>query len=208
MPLQAFIVNRKLMPAPGGPKSWADLGKPEFKGQIIMANPALSGSAYAQLAQMLQLHGWDVVEKVVDNTTFVTSSKLVYQNVAKGENAVGITGDYNIVGMQKKGYPVECVYPSEGTGLRFDANGLIKGGPNPENGKLFLDFANSHEAHEIMVSLRDRLGRARCARTCRRRRGRSRRRKFRPSPTTPRRPPPTAMRIWPSSKKSSVPNRV
>lgn len=155
MPLQAFIVNTKLLPD-GGPKSWADLGKPEFKGKIIMANPALSGSAYAQLAQMLQLHNWDLVSKVVDNTTFVTSSKLVYQNVAKGENAVGITGDYNIVGMQNKGYPVVCVYPSEGTGLRFDANGLIKGGPNPANGKIFLDFANSREAHEIMVQLRDR----------------------------------------------------
>lgn len=151
MPLQAFIVNRKMIPAPGGPKSWADLGKPEFKGKIIMANPALSGSAYAQLAQMLQLHGWDVIEKVIENTVFVTSSKLVYQNVAKGENAIGITGDYNVVAMQEKGYPVECVYPSEGTGLRFDANALIKGGPNPANGKLFIDFANSREAHEIMV---------------------------------------------------------
>ena len=156
MPLQAFIVNRKLMPGNTGPKSWADLGKPEFNGKIIMANPALSGSAYAQLAQMLQLHGWALVKKVVKNTTFVTSSKLVYQNVAKGEIAVGITGDYNVIKMRDKGYSVDAVYPGEGTGLRFDANGLIKGGPNPGNGKVFLDFANSREAHEIMVSLRNR----------------------------------------------------
>ena len=156
MPLQAFIVNRKLMPGQTGPKSWADLGKPEFNGKIIMANPALSGSAYAQLAQMLQLHGWDLVTKVVKNTTFVTSSKLVYQNVAKGEIAVGITGDYNVIKMRDKGYSVDAVYPSEGTGLRFDANGLIKGGPNSENGKIFIDFANSRETHEIMVGLRNR----------------------------------------------------
>lgn len=156
MPLQAFIVNRKLMPEPGGPKSWADLGKPEFKGKIIMANPALSGSAYAQLAQMLQLHGWDVIDKVIENTVFVTSSKLVYQNVAKGENAIGITGDYNVVKLRATGYPVDCVYPSEGTGLRFDANGLIKGGPDAENGKRFVDFLNSREAHEIMVKSESR----------------------------------------------------
>ena len=156
MPLQAFIVNTKLLPGQSGPKSWADLGKPEFKGKIIMANPALSGSAYAQLAQMLQLYDWNLVEKVVQNTTFVTSSKLVYQNVAKGEVAVGITGDYNIIKMRDDGYKVDCVYPSEGTGLRFDATGIIKGGPNLKNAKIFVDFANSREAHEIMVNLRNR----------------------------------------------------
>jgi len=93
---------------------------------------------------------------VIDNTTFVTSSKLVYQNVGKGEIAVGITGDYNVIKMRDKGYPVTAVYPSEGTGLRFDANGLIAGGPNPEAAKVFVDFANSNEAHEIMVTMRKR----------------------------------------------------
>lgn len=156
MPLQAFIVNKKLLPEQSAPQSWADLGKPEFKGKIIMANPALSGSAYAQLAQMLQLYDWDLIKKLVQNTTFVTSSKLVYQNVAKGENAIGITGDYNVIKMRDKGYNVDCIYPKEGTALRFDANGLIKNGPNPENGKLFLDFLNSSVAHEIMVNLRNR----------------------------------------------------
>ncbi|MCG8507764.1 MAG: extracellular solute-binding protein, partial [Rhodospirillales bacterium] len=31
MPLQAFIVNQKLLPGQTGPQSWEDLGKPEFK---------------------------------------------------------------------------------------------------------------------------------------------------------------------------------
>ena len=156
MPLQAFIINRTLVPAGEGPQSWKDLGDAKYKGQIIMANPSLSGSAYSQLAQMLQLYDWDLVEKVIDNTVFVTSSKLVYQNVAKGENAIGITGDYNVVKMRSKGYSVDAVYPAEGTGLRFDANAIIKGGPNAENAKLFVDFLNSRQAHEIMVSLRNR----------------------------------------------------
>ncbi|MHA1567595.1 MAG: extracellular solute-binding protein [Alphaproteobacteria bacterium] len=156
MPLQAFIVNTKLMPAGTEPTSWEDLGDPRFKGKIVMANPSLSGSAYAQLAQMLQIHGWDLVEKVIDNTTFVTSSKLVYQNVGKGEIEVGITGDYNVIKMRDEGFPVTAIYPNEGTGLRFDANGLIAGGPNSDAAKVFLDFANTKEAHEIMVSLRNR----------------------------------------------------
>ncbi len=151
MPLQAFIINRKLLPGDSGPKSWKDLADPQYKGKIILANPALSGSSYAQLAQMLQLHDWNLVQKIVQNTTYVTSSKLVYQNVAKGEMAIGVTGDYTIAEMKEKGFPVDCVYPSEGTGLRFDAIGIIKGGPNFENAKIFVDYANTAEAHEIMV---------------------------------------------------------
>ena len=156
MPLQAFIVNTKLMPDGTQPLSWEDLGEPQFKGKIVMANPSLSGSAYAQLAQMLQIHGWDLVERVIDNTTFVTSSKLVYQNVGKGEIEVGITGDYNVIKMRDEGFPVTAIYPSEGTGLRFDANGIIEGGPNLDAAQAFVDFANTKEAHEIMVGLRSR----------------------------------------------------
>jgi len=38
------------------------------------------------------------------------------------------------------------VYPSEGTGLRYDASGIIKGGPNLANAKLWMDFLTTKEA--------------------------------------------------------------
>jgi iron(III) transport system substrate-binding protein len=160
MPLQALIVNTKLMPLDQAPKSWKDLGEPRYKGKVIMSNPSLSGSAYGQIAQILQLHGWDLMAKVVANTTFVAQSRLVYQNVAKGEYAVGLTGDSNIVTMIEQGYPVAAIYPSEGTALRFDASGIVKGGPNVDNAKLFLDFVNSREAHDIVVGTARRSVRA------------------------------------------------
>ncbi|MBM3549714.1 MAG: extracellular solute-binding protein [Alphaproteobacteria bacterium] len=151
MPLQALIVNTKLMPLDQAPKSWKDLGEPRYTGKIIMSNPSLSGSAYGQIAQILQLHGWDLVSKIIGNATFVAQSAVVFQNVAKGEYAVGLTGDSNIVTMAQQGFPVAAVYPSEGTALRFDASGIIKGGPNPDSAKLFLDFINTKEAHAIVV---------------------------------------------------------
>jgi iron(III) transport system substrate-binding protein len=148
-PLQAFIVNTALLPLDEAPKSWADLADPRFKGKIIMANPSLSGSAYAQLAQILQLYDWEVVEQVVKNTSFVTSSQLVFQNVARGEIEIGITGESNIAGLIAEGWPVAAVYPSEGTGLRFDSMGIIKGGPNPEAARVFMDWATSLANHEV-----------------------------------------------------------
>lgn len=149
MPLQVLIINTTLIPAAEAPRAWKDLGDPRWKGKLIMANPALSGSAYAQLAQMLQLHGWPLVQQVVKNATITSSSKLAYQGVGTGEFAIGLTGEENAFKLKSEGRPVEAVHPAEGTGLRFDALGIIKGGPNPENAKLFLDFLNSKEAHAI-----------------------------------------------------------
>ncbi len=152
MPLQAFIVNTNLMSEDQYPRTWADLAAPELEGKLVLANPSLSGSAYAQLAQILQLYGWEVAEKVMNNARFTTSSQNVFQDVGRGETEVGVTGEVNIKTMMDEGYPVTAIYPEDGTGLRFDASAIIAGGPNPDNAKLFLDYANSKEAHELIVS--------------------------------------------------------
>ena len=148
-PLQTFVVNTDLLDEGERPTSWADLADERFAGKIIMANPSLSGSAYAQLAQMLQLYDWDLVEGVVANTTFVSSSQLVFQNVARGEIEIGITGEANVAMLIEEGWPVTAIYPSEGTGLRFDAMGIIAGGPNPEAARIFMDWATGLENHAI-----------------------------------------------------------
>ena len=148
--IQAFIINTDRAPLSQAPKSWKDLGDSKWAGEIVMANPALSGSAYAQLFQMVGLYGWDYVNAVRKVTTFVPQSGLVYTFVARGEFAIGITGEGNVFTEKAKGNPVEAVYPSEGTGLRFDASGIIKGGPNPQNAKIWMDFLTTKEAMTII----------------------------------------------------------
>ena len=142
-----------MMPLDKAPKSWTDLAKPEFKGKILMANPAQSGSAYSQMHQILMLYGWDMWTKIIKNATFVPSSKLAFQNVAKGEIAGGLTSEFNILVSKLEGNPVDFVYPSDGTALIIDANGIIKGGPNPANARKFIDFISSAKAHAILVDL-------------------------------------------------------
>ncbi len=154
--LQTLMINTKLMPVDQAPKSWKDLADPKYKGKIALANPSLSGSSYGQFAQVLQLHGWAIGEKLINNAVVVTSSQLVWQNVAKGEIAIGITGDNNVVTQAAAGFPVVAVYPSEGTALRFSANALIKGAPNAQNARALIDFLNSKAAHEISVDITSR----------------------------------------------------
>jgi iron(III) transport system substrate-binding protein len=148
--IQAFIINTDRVPLYKAPKSWKDLGDSQWRGEIVMANPALSGSAYAQLFQMVGLYGWDHINAVRKVTTFVPKSTLVYTFVGRGEFAIGITGEGNVFTEKAKGNPVEAVYPTEGTGLRFDASGIIKGGPNPRNAQIFMDWLTTKEAMTIV----------------------------------------------------------
>lgn len=145
LPLQVIIINTKLIDEKDAPKTWKELADPKWKGKIIWANPSVSGSGYAQLNIMLQLYGWDLVKKVVNNANITSSSKLSYQAVANGEYPIGLTGEANVFNLIQEGYPVKAIYPKDGTALRYDTVAIIKNGPNPENAKKFLDFLTSKE---------------------------------------------------------------
>jgi len=156
MPLQAFIVNTDLLDEADYPRKWSDLVDPKYKGELIMANPALSGSAYAQIYMMNGLYGFDFLRKIADQAVFVSSSTAVPESVARGEYAIGITGEGNIARYINEGAPVTYVYPEEGTGRRFDASGIIANGPNPKAAELFMDFLTSEQAYRIILTTRDR----------------------------------------------------
>ena len=50
------LIAKKKMPVP---KTWADLLNPVYKGEIQVANPASSGTAYTMIATLVQLMGED-----------------------------------------------------------------------------------------------------------------------------------------------------
>ncbi len=154
MPIQAFIVNTDLLDESEYPECWEDLADKKYSGQVIMANPSMSGSAYSQVYQMNELLGFDFIKKLVPNTTFVTSSKIVPEAVGRGEYAIGVTGDYNVARKISEGAPVTVVYPCEGTGARFDASGIVNGTSNLESAKKFMDWIVTEEALTIVYESR------------------------------------------------------
>lgn len=156
LPLQAFIVNTDRLSEDEYPTSWEDLADEKYKGEVIMANPAMSGSAYSQVFQMYEIYGMEFLEKLVPNVVFVSSSTMVPEAVSRGEYSIGVTGEYNIADHIAKGSPVAAVYPEEGTGIRFDASGIVKNGPNPESARAFMDFLTTKEAYEIILEVRKR----------------------------------------------------
>src|SRR5205085_8775404 len=80
-----ILQNTKLIPEGAGPKSWADLIDPKWKGKIAFTDPANSGSAYSNLTMLEQLWGgWDKVTSLLANAKVLNRSSLVFQGVGSG----------------------------------------------------------------------------------------------------------------------------
>jgi iron(III) transport system substrate-binding protein len=139
------------------PTSWADLAKPIYKGQISMAHPASSGTAYTMVATHLFLNNKDV-EKAFAYFRQFHSNVLQYQKTGaapariagQGEVAIGVVFSHDTVAAIDEGFKdLKVVFPSEGTGYEIGGEALVKNAPDPIAGKTFLDWAITAKAQEL-----------------------------------------------------------
>ena len=155
--LLVILQNTKLVPEGQGPKSWADLLDPKWKGKIAFTDPANSGSAYATVTMLVDLWGggdagWKKVGDLFRNMKVLNRSSLVFQGVGNGEYPLGISLEYAGPLWAKGGAPVKVVYPSDGTTFSMEGVAIVKGGPNTENAKVFVDFINRKDVREMILA--------------------------------------------------------
>jgi iron(III) transport system substrate-binding protein len=139
------------------PRSWADLLKTDYKGDIQVANPASSGTAYTMIATLVQLMGedkaFDYLKSLHRNVSqYTRSGTAPIKAVARGETAVSISFVHD--GPQEKmaGFPLETVTPSEGTGAEIGSMSIVKGARNLEAAKKFYEFALTPAAQELAAA--------------------------------------------------------
>lgn len=137
-----LLAKKKLSP----PKSWADLLKPEFKGEIQMANAASSGTSYTVIATLVQLMGedkaFDYMRALHKNvSTYTRSGVAPAKAAARGETAVSISFVHDVTTEAAQGFPVNSVTPSEGTGAEIGSMSIVKNGPNTDAAKKFYEWA-------------------------------------------------------------------
>ncbi len=141
------------------PTSWADLLKPEYKGEIQVANPASSGTAYTMIATLVQLMGedkaFDYMKALHRNiATYTRSGTGPIKAVARGEATVSISFVHDGPGEKLQGFPVETITPSEGTGAEIGSISIIKGARNLENAKKFYEWALTPQAQQFGAASR------------------------------------------------------
>ena len=146
-----LLADKKLK----APVCWADLLDPAFKGEIQIANPNSSGTAYNTLATLVQIMGedkaFDYLKKLNSNISqYTKSGSAPVKSAARGETTVGIVFMHDAVSMQVDGFPIKVVAPCEGTGYEIGSMSIIKGARNLANAKSWYDWALSAEAQSHM----------------------------------------------------------
>ena len=135
------LLARKKVAAP---RSWADLLKPEFKGEVQMANPASSGTAYTMIATLVQLMGEEKAFAYLSAlhkniSTYTRSGTAPVKAAARGETMVSISFVHDVTTEAVQGFPVGSNTPSEGTGAEVGSMSLVKNGPNPDAAQKFTN---------------------------------------------------------------------
>ena len=137
------------------PESWQDLTKPVYKGQVVMPNPASSGTGYFDVIAWLTLFGdqagkgggWKYMDGLHANIAQYTHSGSKPCNMAaSGEFVVGISFEYRANANKAKGAPIDLVFPKEGLGWDLEAFAIHKGTKKLEAAQKLADWASSKDA--------------------------------------------------------------
>ena len=145
------LLAKKKAPAPA---CWKDLGKPEYKGDLQMANPNASGTAYTAIATLVQVFGEDEAFKMLKDwnkniSNYARQGVGPIKATARGENMVAVAFIHDVVTEAQAGFPVKGVAPCEGTGYEIGSMSIVKGARNLDNARKFYDWALTPKAQAL-----------------------------------------------------------
>ncbi|WP_030143662.1 ABC transporter substrate-binding protein [Mycetocola saprophilus] len=143
------------------PTSWNDLLDPRFKGNIAMAHPGTSGTAYQALWTHVELDNGDQAQaleyfaKLHSNILqYSKSGSAPGQMAGRGEVATGIIFAQDCQKFIKEGFTnLTTTFPKEGEGYEVGAVSLIKNARNPEGAKAFIDWTLTAQAQDLAATV-------------------------------------------------------
>ncbi|EPY2278118.1 ABC transporter substrate-binding protein [Clostridium sporogenes] len=140
------------------PKTWDDLAKPEYKNEILMSNPAVSGTNYAVVNALLQQKGkgsgWKYFENLNKNISYYSKrGKDPKLKTTAGEVAIGITYIDNSIVKLEKEKNMQVVYPEDGIPWVVEGMAIFKNASNLEGAKIFENWVLKKETQEELAKI-------------------------------------------------------
>ncbi|MEP7207136.1 MAG: ABC transporter substrate-binding protein [Casimicrobiaceae bacterium] len=145
------LLAKKKAPVPA---CWKDLAKPEYAGDVQMANPNASGTAYTAIATLVQVFGeeeaFNLLKAMHKNISSYSRQGVgPIKATARGENLVAVAFIHDVVTEAVAGFPVKSVAPCEGTGYEIGSLSIVKGARNLDAAKKFVDWALTPRAQQL-----------------------------------------------------------
>lgn len=151
---RVLMYNKKLISTDSLPKSIVDIINPQYKGRFTLANP-LFGTTTFHVAAVFTVWGDEKARQWMNDlrkndVVIASSNGDVKKRVMNGEVAYGFTDTDDVFEAMKESSDVDFVFLDQQTGgdgtlIMPNAISLIKGAPNTENAKKFIDYLLSSE---------------------------------------------------------------
>ena len=136
----------------GNPRSlsWADLLDEQYAGEIIMSNPAISGTNYGVVNCLLQVmgeeEGWKYFEALNENIAYYGRRGSDPKNkVTADEYAIGITYLDGTIDALLEQYDVTIVYPTDGIPYIPEGVAVFKNAENVDAAAYFVEWLFSND---------------------------------------------------------------
>ncbi|TDY16824.1 iron(III) transport system substrate-binding protein [Paraburkholderia sp. BL6665CI2N2] len=144
------------------PSSWQGLLNPAFKGKVIVPNPqttAMGAVMYiTQIFRLGEANAWDYTRKLNNNIAqYTASASLPVTLVERGEGTIGVGWSADVLAAtigrgQKLGFAIP-----QDNAVSVWVAGIVKGGPNPDAARKFIDFLQSDYVQQAAPMLGYRL---------------------------------------------------
>lgn len=134
------------------PQTWSDLLDAQYEGEIIMSNPAVSGTNYAVVNALLQKlgeeEGWTFFQEMDKNIAYYSRRGSDPKNkVTADEFAVGITYLDRTIDALLEDYDVTIVYPADGVPWVPEGVAVFKNAENVDAAKYFVEWLFSDDSN-------------------------------------------------------------
>lgn len=138
------------------PKQWTDLTDPRYYGDLVISAPSRSGTTHLTVEVILQAYGWDkgwaLLLNAGGNMGAITERSFgVPEAVVSGQYGIGVVIDFFGLSAIASGQPVDFAYPSL-TSVVPASVGIVKGAPNTENARTFVNYLLSETGQMVLFS--------------------------------------------------------
>jgi iron(III) transport system substrate-binding protein len=159
--LRARVVafNTSKLSRDRAPKRWSDLADPKWAGQLVMANPQF-GTTRGHVAAMFATWGRPTAVEFLrslhkNGVRIADGNAAAVRMVAQGEATLCMTDSDDVWVAQKRGWPVDLVYPAmaEGQGTLLIPNtvAILEGCRHPESARRLVDFLASADVERLLA---------------------------------------------------------
>jgi iron(III) transport system substrate-binding protein len=154
-----IVVNNNLIKPNEGPRKYADLIDPRYKGKILFGAPENAGTTTLLIKGLVEQHGWKFVEALRANeASEMRLQAEAMQAVARGEKPICVVAQAWGFLYQLQGAPVRMVFPEDGTVLARYCLFLSSKAANPAAGAVLANHLLSAEYQKTLAEQTGQYG--------------------------------------------------